>query len=169
MPATRPASHVATTNASGNGTGGGSSEFLDFITDVDEFVVVTVDGELIEAIGPTPAPAVNKMHAADLTLGVVNNNLTPELLLHVPETNNLYLTTTTERALTLATDKQEPALTYDVGGNVIRIDYNDGSYKVFTYTSGNLTQIDHTTILGTFRKTLVYVSGVFDHIDEAWL
>lgn len=58
-----------------------------------------------------------------------------------------------------------PEFTY-VGGNLARVDYDDGSYKLFTYSGGALTQIDYIKGGVTQRKTFNYVAGVLASIDE---
>jgi hypothetical protein len=61
-----------------------------------------------------------------------------------------------------------PEFTRDVDGNITQIDYDDGSYKVFTYTSGQLTQLD-LHIAGYVpikRKTFIYSGDTLIRIDE---
>jgi hypothetical protein len=58
--------------------------------------------------------------------------------------------------------KKSPVPTYDGNGDLTRIDYDNGSYKTFTYASGLLTQVDFVRPgLSTIRKTLSYT-------DEVW-
>ena len=48
-------------------------------------------------------------------------------------------------------------LTY-VGGKLHRIDYEDGTYKTFTYSGGLLSQVDNVTAQLTQRNIFTYTS-----------
>lgn len=48
-----------------------------------------------------------------------------------------------------------PTITY-VGTQVSRIDYAGGSYKLFTYDEGRLSQLDYIQSNSTTRKTFTY-------------
>lgn len=60
-----------------------------------------------------------------------------------------------------------PEFTYDVGGNLTQIEYDDGSIKTFEYDDGLLSRIDFD-IFGsyTIRKDFVYTDGVLMRIDQ---
>lgn len=63
-----------------------------------------------------------------------------------------------------------PQFTYDGSGTLTRIDYDDGSYKEFTYADGKLTQIDFIIFGGdTIRKTFNYTGDVLNSIDQITL
>lgn len=65
---------------------------------------------------------------------------------------------------------RSPVPTYDSAGVVTRIDYANGSYKTFTYTSGLLTQVDFVRPgLPTIRKTLSYTGEVWSGTAETEL
>lgn len=59
-----------------------------------------------------------------------------------------------------------PDFTYS-GGNLIRVDYSDGSFKELTYVSGNLTRVDFNSSGTIKRKDLIYVSGILTEINES--
>lgn len=61
-----------------------------------------------------------------------------------------------------------PAFTY-TSGQLTRIDYDDGSSKVFSYSGGRLSQIDFTRSGVTRRKTFNYTLDVLTSIDETVL
>jgi hypothetical protein len=69
-----------------------------------------------------------------------------------------------------ATEYTGPSFTYDGGGVLTRIDYDDGSYKEFTYVADVLTQIDFIIFGGdTIRKTFNYTGDVLTSIDQVTL
>ena len=74
------------------------------------------------------------------------------------------------RALWTAGDARfiSPSFTYNGSGAITRIDYSDTSYKVFTYTSGRLTQIDFHVfgITSIIRKSLVYSGNTLISITQ---
>lgn len=61
-----------------------------------------------------------------------------------------------------------PAFTYSMG-QLTRIDYDDGSFKIFSYSGGRLAQIDFTRAGITRRKTFNYTLGILTSIDETIL
>jgi len=55
---------------------------------------------------------------------------------------------------------KSPTFTYGSGGELVRIDYSDGTAKAFTYSAGVLTQIVQTLGPLTVKtKTFTYNSG----------
>lgn len=65
---------------------------------------------------------------------------------------------------------REPDFTYNIGGELTQIDYVDGQQKLFTYNSGQLTQVDSKRDGTTLRKTFTYTGGgELDYITETWL
>jgi hypothetical protein len=63
-----------------------------------------------------------------------------------------------------------PAFTYAGDGSLEQIDYDDGSYKEFTYSAGKLAQIDFFISGGdTIRKTFNYTGDVLMSIDQTTL
>jgi hypothetical protein len=69
-----------------------------------------------------------------------------------------------------ATEYTGPSFTYDGDGVLTRIDYDDGSYKEFTYVADVLTQIDFIIFGGdTIRKTFNYTGDVLTSIDQVTL
>lgn len=55
-----------------------------------------------------------------------------------------------------AAEETDPVFTY-TSGNLIRIDYASGNYKLFTYDLvGNLTQLDFVKGGATYRKVMTY-------------
>lgn len=61
-----------------------------------------------------------------------------------------------------------PAFTYSAGV-LTRVDYDDGSYKLFSYTGGALSQVDIVALGVTRRKTFNYTAGVLTSVDEVTL
>ena len=63
-----------------------------------------------------------------------------------------------------------PAMTY-TGSLLMRVDYDSGNYKVFTYNgSGVLTQLDYVIGAATTRKTFNYnPDGTLASIDQTIL
>ena len=60
-------------------------------------------------------------------------------------------------------------MTY-AGGMLSRVDYADGTYKLFEYVTGRLLHVDFVTPTATVRKTFFYTpDGSLDHITEAEL
>jgi hypothetical protein len=54
----------------------------------------------------------------------------------------------------------DPVFTYAVSGDLSRIDYDSGNYKLFFYNSeGLLTQLDYVVDLVIYRKTFTYDSN----------
>lgn len=55
-----------------------------------------------------------------------------------------------------AAEETDPVFTY-TSGNLSRIDYASGNYKLFTYDlAGNLTQLDFVKSSITYRKVMQY-------------
>ncbi len=54
-----------------------------------------------------------------------------------------------------AFSSESPEFTYS-GGAISRIDYADGSYKLFTYTSGKVSQVEHVFPDRTLTKSFIY-------------
>ncbi len=55
-----------------------------------------------------------------------------------------------------ANEETDPVFTY-TSGNLSRIDYASGNYKLFTYDlNGNLTQLDFIKSGTTYRKVMQY-------------
>jgi hypothetical protein len=65
---------------------------------------------------------------------------------------------------------EDPDFTYNLDGEMIQIDYADGSQKVFTYdVNGNLIQVDSLRDGTTHRKTFTYTGGgELDYITGSW-
>jgi hypothetical protein len=62
-----------------------------------------------------------------------------------------------------------PDFTYTTG-QLTRIDYDSGAYKVFTYSGATLTRVDYTTSSGTTRKDFTYNGdGTVDYITQSTL
>ena len=62
-----------------------------------------------------------------------------------------------------------PAFTYTVG-LLSRVDYADGTYKLFVYAVGRLLHVDFVTPTATVRKAFFYnPDGSLHHITEASL
>jgi hypothetical protein len=72
-------------------------------------------------------------------------------------------------AISSAITLSNPDPTYSDDGNLIRVDYDGGLYKTYTYTSGLLTQVDFFDGLNTVRKTIGYVNGVWVGTTEVTL
>lgn len=52
-------------------------------------------------------------------------------------------------------------------GLLSRVDYSDGTYKLFTWTNGLLTRVDHVRpTLTTIRKDITYSAGVWSGTTE---
>ena len=62
---------------------------------------------------------------------------------------------------------KSPVFIYDGNGALTGITYADGSVKNFTYTSGNLTQVDFISNGVTVRKVFTYNSGALASITES--
>lgn len=63
----------------------------------------------------------------------------------------------------------DPVFTY-TSGQVTRIDYASGNYKLFTYTAGVLTQLDYVQGSATVRKTFTYnPDGTLASVTETLL
>ncbi len=62
-------------------------------------------------------------------------------------------------------EKIDPQFTYQ-SGNLTRIDYKYGDFKVFYYTDGNLTSVEYTDLDASLHvKTLVYnIDGTLQYI-----
>lgn len=61
-----------------------------------------------------------------------------------------------------------PEFTYNDDGALTRTDYDDGSYKTFSYSGGILSRIEFFISGGdTIRKDFVYSDGVLIRIDES--
>lgn len=62
-----------------------------------------------------------------------------------------------------------PAFTY-ADGVLTRIDYDSGNYKLFSYSSGRLSQADYVIGAATIRKTFSYnPDGSLDQITQTVL
>lgn len=64
----------------------------------------------------------------------------------------------------LSFDLQDAAFSYFPDGTLQRIDYLNGSFKVFEYTASALTRMDYVVGATTFRKDFVYSSGQLTNI-----
>lgn len=63
-----------------------------------------------------------------------------------------------------------PVFTYNDSGDIIRIDYSSGNYKVFSYNlDGDISTIDYVKGSVTYRKTFVYSSGILVQIIDSFL
>jgi len=63
-----------------------------------------------------------------------------------------------------------PEFTYDGDGLLTRIDYDDGSYKLLTYSDDKLDQIDFYIFGGaTIRKSFNYSGDTLASIDQTTL
>lgn len=75
---------------------------------------------------------------------------------------NKYVSVSVTEQIAAISDVQElnPVYSYNTNGDVTRIDYDSGNYKVFTYgTSGALIQLDYVKGAVTYRKTYNYDSN----------
>ena len=64
---------------------------------------------------------------------------------------------------------RSPEMTY-ADGVLSRVDYADGTYKLFVYAVGRLLHVDFVTPGATFRKAFFYnPDGSLHHITEASL
>lgn len=61
-----------------------------------------------------------------------------------------------------------PTLTR-VGDVLTRIDYTNGDHKIFSYSSGVLSRIDHVIGPRTVRKDFTYTAGLLTNILESEL
>ena len=62
-----------------------------------------------------------------------------------------------------------PDFTY-TSGDLTRIDYDGGEYKLFTYTSGVLTRVDYISNGLTKRKDFTYGGGgELDYITQSFV
>lgn len=65
---------------------------------------------------------------------------------------------------------KEPVATHDAQGRMTRIDYSNGSFKVFSYSGYKLTQSDYTSNGVTTRRTYQYnADGTFRTYTETTL
>ena len=62
-----------------------------------------------------------------------------------------------------------PNLTYNVGGQLVRVDYDDGRYKTLAYTGSTLTTVTFFDTGVTMQRTLNYVDGQLVRVDEVVL
>lgn len=92
-------------------------------------------------------------------------------VLPIVDSSDITTKKTSIKALWDAGDNRyiSPSFTYNIDGTLQRIDYSDGSYKTFTYSSGRLTRIDFQ-IFGSatiIRKTLVYSGDTLTSITQS--
>ena len=64
---------------------------------------------------------------------------------------------------------KNPDPTYSQDRRLVRVDYDGGLYKTYTYTSGLLTQVDFFDGSKTVRKTISFVDGVWAGTTEVIL
>jgi hypothetical protein len=62
-----------------------------------------------------------------------------------------------------------PALTYNVAGQLVRVDYDDGRYKTLQYTGDTLESVTFFDTNVTRQRTLNYVDGRLIGVDEVVL
>lgn len=62
--------------------------------------------------------------------------------------------------------RKDPEFTYDLAGNLTRIDYPDGSFKTFAYTNGLLTQITYELDGVAGIRDFVYDNEVLQRIED---
>lgn len=62
--------------------------------------------------------------------------------------------------------RKDPEFTYDLAGNLTRIDYPDGSFKTFAYTNGLLTQITYELDGVSGIRDFVYDNEVLQRIED---
>lgn len=62
--------------------------------------------------------------------------------------------------------RKDPEFTYDLTGNLTRIDYPDGSFKTFAYTDGLLTQITYELDGVAGIRDFVYDNEVLQRIED---
>lgn len=62
--------------------------------------------------------------------------------------------------------RKDPEFTYDLAGNLTRIDYQDGSFKTFAYTNGLLTQITYELDGVVGIRDFVYDNEVLQRIED---
>lgn len=62
---------------------------------------------------------------------------------------------------------KNPVFTYNATGDLIRVDYQGGSYKTFTYDeNGNLSRLEYLSNSTFGIRTFVYVNGVLQRIED---
>lgn len=59
----------------------------------------------------------------------------------------------------------DPTMTY-VDGKLSRVDYSDGSYKLFEYAGGLLVQVDSFKDGQHTRKVMVYNNGILTSVQD---
>jgi hypothetical protein len=85
---------------------------------------------------------------------------------NVSASGNIAASNMTINNLQVATNEIGPSLTY-TSGNLTRVDYDSGNYKIFSYTDDILTQIDYVVGSTTIRKTLNYnLDGTLASVDQ---
>ena len=63
-----------------------------------------------------------------------------------------------------------PSMTYDASDNLERIDYDDGSFKEFSYNGDQLSRVDFTDADGVvFRKDFVYSGDTLTDVNETYV
>jgi len=82
---------------------------------------------------------------------VKSSNSVPEQLVN---SNQIIVTENTPATQELK--EVNPVFTYDVNGNVSRIDYESGNYKTFIYVNGLVDQLDYVMPEITLRKNFIY-------------
>jgi hypothetical protein len=66
-------------------------------------------------------------------------------------------------------DPTDPDFTYS-GGNLTQVDYDGGEQKILSYNvGGDLERVDFIQDGTTLRKDLVYSGGDLDYIDEYYV
>jgi hypothetical protein len=62
-----------------------------------------------------------------------------------------------------------PQLTYNIAGQLVRVDYDDGRYKTLQYTGAVLTSVTFFDTGVARQRTLNYVEGQLISVDEVLL
>lgn len=62
--------------------------------------------------------------------------------------------------------RKDPEFTYDLAGNLVLVEYPDGSYKAFTYDNSVLTQIDYLLDGEIGTRFFVYSGDTLQRIED---
>lgn len=62
--------------------------------------------------------------------------------------------------------RKDPEFTYDLAGNLVLVEYPDGSYKAFTYTNSVLTQIDYLLDGEIGTRLFIYSGDTLQRIED---
>lgn len=118
---------------------------------------------LIEECGTKVVTATTQGPQGIPGQGVVSGGTSGDLL--VKATNADYDTAWISQSDITRRDSG-PEFTYS-NGDVTRIDYDSGNYKLFTYLNGNVSRIDYVRGATTIRKDFIYnLDGSLASITE---